>query len=118
MRIALLPSLKKIGLHLWQLLHGNDNKRQFWLIKGHINLTKWSPQNFKIELGRVLYAYNLVTMFKVNRFTFVAVIARKRKYDGRTDRRTDKPKLIYPDFFFEKAGHNNYAAIIYGPHNM
>ena len=34
MHIALLPSLKKIGLHLWQLLHGNGNKQQFWLIKG------------------------------------------------------------------------------------
>ena len=78
MHITLLPSLKKIGLHLCQLLHGNGNKRQFWLIKGP-NSPKRCPPNFKIELGRVLYAFILVTQFTENRFTFVAVIARKRQ---------------------------------------
>ena len=29
MHITLLPSLKKIGLHLWQLLHGNSNNNNF-----------------------------------------------------------------------------------------
>ena len=52
MHITLLPSLKKIGSHLCQLLHGNEVRR--------------------------------------------------------TEGRTDEPKLIYPDFFFEKAGHNKY----------
>ena len=48
---------------------------------------------FQIELGRVLNAYNLVTQFNENQFTFVSVIARKRsvtdrQMDGHTDRQT------------------------------
>ena len=49
-----------------------------------------------IEHGLALKAFNLVTKFEKNWFTFVAVIARKRSV---TDRQTDKPKLITPLFF-------------------
>ena len=55
-----------------------------------------------IEIGLALKAFNVVTKFEnKKRFTFVAVIARKRSV---TDRQTDKPKLITPLFFFKKAG--------------
>ena len=66
-----------------------------------------------IELGLALKAFNLVTKFERKRFTFVAVIARKRSVtDGHTDGRTDKPKLITPLFFFEKAGDNKTEEFI------
>ena len=63
---------------------------------------------FQNKLGRVLNAYNVVTKFKENQFTFVSVIARKRSV---TDRQTptDKPKLII--FHFEIAGDNKLSDI-------
>ena len=42
------------------------------------------------ELGLAVKAFNLVTKFEKKRFTFAAVIARKRSVtDGQTDRQTD-----------------------------
>ena len=44
----------------------------------------------------------------------MAVIARKRSVtDRQTDGQTDKPKLITPLFFFEKAGDNNDNNTLY-----
>ena len=59
-----------------------------------------------IELGLALKAFNLVTKFEKKRFTFMAVIARKRSVtDRQTDGQTDGQTEIYnPPFFLRKSG--------------
>ena len=54
MYITFLPSLKKFGLHLWQLLHGNSNKQHFLLIKG--------PQLHQISKSNLAESFMHITL--------------------------------------------------------